>query len=90
MSIKRRFWRKNEPDLDCREVGKVIQSYLDSELDDADARLVAAHLDKCRDCGLEAGTYDRIKAALAQPMPEGADPEAIERLRSFGQGLADS
>ncbi len=90
MSIKRRFWRKNTPGLDCREVGKVLQSYLDGELDDADAPLVAAHLDKCRDCGLEAATYDRIKAALAQPMPEGADPEAIERLRRFGQGLADS
>ena len=64
------------------------QGYLDGELDDADAPLVQAHLDACRRCGLEASAYDRIKAALAQPMPEEVDPEAIERLRSFGERLS--
>ena len=49
---------------------------------------MAAHLDDCRMCGLESASYERIKAALAQPMPEGADPEAIDRLRNFGRDLA--
>ena len=89
MKIKRKFWRRGDEPLDCREVGKVLQTFLDGELDDADAELVAAHLDECRHCGLESAAYDRIKAALAQPMPEGADPEAIERLRQFGRQLAE-
>ena len=87
MKLKRAFWRKGNPELSCKEVGQVLQGYLDGELADEDAPLVAAHLEKCRMCGLEEASYARIKAALAQPMPEGADPEAIDRLRSFGQGL---
>jgi len=90
MKMKRAFWRKNQPSASCREVGQVLQTYLDGELRDADAELVAAHLEDCRACGLESATYDRIKAALAQPMPEGADPEAIDRLRQFGRGLTET
>ena len=88
MNLKRRFWRQSSTALNCREVGRVLQGYLDGHLADADATLVAAHLDECRDCGLEAAAYERIKAALAHPMPEGADPEAIQRLRQFGQDLS--
>ncbi len=67
----------------------MLQGYLDRELADGDAAQVAAHLDRCRACGLESAAYERIKAALAQPMPEGADPEAIERLREFGRSLTE-
>lgn len=88
MRLKRSFWRRRHPALSCREVGHVLQGYLDGELADADAPLVAAHLEVCRACGLESAAYERIKAALAQPMPEGADPEAIERLRRFGRDLS--
>ena len=88
MRIKRSLWRRKSASLNCREVGLVLQGYLDGQLADSDATLVAAHLDECRNCGLEAGAYERIKAALAEPMPEGADPDAIERLRQFGQGLS--
>ena len=89
MKMKRAFWRKNDAPASCREVGQVLQIYLDGELQDADAALVAAHLEDCRHCGLESAAYERIKAALAQPMPEGADPEAIESLRQFGRHLTD-
>jgi len=89
MRLKQAFWRKGEA-VNCREVGRVLQTFLDGELRDSDAGLVAAHLDECRECGLESAAYDRIKAALAQPMPEGADPEAIERLRRFGRDLSGS
>jgi anti-sigma factor RsiW len=88
MRLKRQWWRPKTAEVNCHEVGRVLQVYLDGELADQDAGLVAAHLDDCRLCGLESGAYERVKAALAQPMPEGADPEAIERLRLFGQGLA--
>ncbi len=86
--MKRRWWRKNA-EVNCHEVGRVLQGFLDGELADGDAILVAGHLDECRACGLESAAYERIKAALAQPMPEGADPEAIDRLRQFGQGLTE-
>ncbi len=88
MKLKRRFWRQKSAPLSCRELGHVLQGYLDGQLAGADATLVAAHLDECLDCGLEAGAYERIKAALADPMPEGADPDAIERLRQFGRDLS--
>ena len=89
MRLKRRFWRRSG-ELTCREIGQVLQAFLDDELTDEDAPLVAAHLDQCRHCGLDSACYERIKAALAQPMPEGADPEAIDRLRRFGRDLAES
>ena len=87
MKLTRRWWRRGKAELNCAEVGRVLQGYLDGELADDDAVLVAAHLEDCRLCGLEAASYERIKMALAQPMPEGADPEAIDRLRQFGQNL---
>ena len=75
--------------LSCPEVGRLLQHYLDRELDDPnEIDALAAHLDECERCGLEADTYRHIKEALEQrrtPVP----PESIDRLRSFGERLAD-
>ncbi len=89
MRLRTAWWRRRSDPVNCREVGRVLQGYLDGRLADEDAVRVAAHLDRCRACGLESAAYERIKAALAQPMPEGADPEAIERLRQFGRSLTE-
>ncbi|MEZ5411066.1 MAG: zf-HC2 domain-containing protein [Acidimicrobiales bacterium] len=73
--------------VDCVAVGQVLQRYLDGATDAETTTLVAAHLDDCLRCGLEADTYRRIKAALAhhrQPPP----PDAVQRLREFGLQLA--
>lgn len=76
----------------CREVGRVLQSYLDGELDDLQVRNVTAHLERCRRCGLNADTYARIQLALwragqdRQMRPE--DDLAIERLRRFATTLS--
>jgi hypothetical protein len=48
--------------------------------------LIAAHLEDCRRCGLEAETYERIRQTLAERRPEVPD-ESVERLREFGRGL---
>ncbi|MCU0261611.1 MAG: zf-HC2 domain-containing protein [Ilumatobacteraceae bacterium] len=72
--------------MDCRQVAQLLQHYLDGEVDADRARRIAAHLDDCRHCGLEAETYERIKAALAasqSPLPE----DAVDRLREFGEEL---
>jgi anti-sigma factor RsiW len=81
-----RWWRREE--LRCREVGQVLQSYLDGELDELLARRVARHLEMCRRCGMSAETYIEIKQALRRSA--GSPPqEAIDRLRAFGEQLAE-
>ncbi len=84
--IRRRWGRRNKPEVNCREVGRVLQSYLDNDVEPDFAEKIGAHLEACKDCGLEAETYDRIKTTLAARMPE-VDPAAVERLRVFGDTL---
>lgn len=50
--------------LSCRKVAKVLQSHLDGELDEDRRRKVAAHLDECERCGLEAEVLDGVRSAL--------------------------
>lgn len=82
----RPWWRRRKQ-LSCAEVAAVLQIYLDGELDAADRPAVAAHLDVCRDCGLEEVTFLHIKAALAEPSTDSVDPAVLERLRDFGSQL---
>ena len=70
---------------DCARVGKVLQQYLDQELDAATASEVLAHLEECRDCGLEADTYQRIKDSVGRQAD--VDPDALDRLRAFADEL---
>ena len=70
------------PTSECARVGRRLQEYLDAELDDpAVLERIQAHLETCRDCGLEARTYEEIKTSLHTR----ADPPAdsVDRLRSF-------
>ena len=71
--------------MNCREVGKVLQAYLDGELEN-DTDKVAAHIEVCKRCGLESETYTKIKRALGNP-EEDLDSETLARLREFGEGL---
>ncbi len=73
--------------MSCHQVGKVLQTYLDDELDDDSARKVAAHLEDCRRCGLEAETYEALKASLRRG-PSGLADDSVARLRQFGERLA--
>ncbi len=71
--------------MNCLQVARVLQSYLDGETDDVTARRVAAHLEDCRRCGLEASVYREIHNALARRAePDGG---AVDRLRAFGASL---
>lgn len=74
--------------VECREVARVLQTYLDGELDQRTAEKAAAHLEVCRRCGLEADTYRQLKEALAK-RAEPVDTEALERLRAFTHELAE-
>ena len=71
--------------LNCQQVARVLQAYLNGDLDELDTRRVTAHLEDCRRCGLEAATIREIKRALAgryQPAPE-----TVARLRAFCDDL---
>lgn len=73
----------------CREVARVLQSYLDGETDDMTTGRVARHLEDCRRCGLELSTYEALKAALVRRVPV-VDELAVERLRSFALRIVES
>jgi anti-sigma factor RsiW len=80
--------RRLRPDAParCPEVARVLQRYLDGEVDAHTLRLVSDHLEDCRRCGLELETYTALKQALRRV---GAPPsEPVERLREFAAQLA--
>jgi anti-sigma factor RsiW len=72
----------------CREVGRLLQAYLDGQVDEVTTHRVAQHLEDCRRCGLEASTYRELKASLARSAPR-LDRTAVERLRAFGASLSE-
>ena len=71
---------------DCMRVGKVLQQYLDGELDATTASEVLSHLEECKNCGLEAETYRRLKSSVGRSGEP--DVEALDRLRAFADELA--
>lgn len=84
------WWRRMVGDqrMTCLEVGRILQSYLDGEVDEITARRVTRHLESCRRCGLEASTYVEIKYAVARrslDVPE----DAVQRLRRFCEHLLE-
>jgi hypothetical protein len=85
--ITRRWFRRRRPAVNCRELGRVLQSYLDGDVEPGFADKIAEHLDDCKDCGLEAETYTQIKDSLAGQRAE-VDDDAVIRLRDFGESLA--
>ena len=87
--IRRRWHRLKSRSVNCRELGKVLQSYLDGDLEPDFADKIGTHLENCRKCGLDLDTYQRIKDSLAAKLPE-VDPAAIARLRQFGNELSSS
>jgi anti-sigma factor RsiW len=87
--IHRSRSRRHKPEVNCREVGKVLQSYLDDDVEADFADKIAKHLEACKECGLEVETYRQIKTALAAKLPE-VDTAAIARLRSFGDQLTSA
>lgn len=87
MWIMKLFGRTPPGGMSCHQVGEVLQQYLDGHIDAERAGRIEAHLEDCRRCGMEADTYERIKATLAAKRPD-VSPAAIDRLREFGGRLA--
>ncbi len=75
--------------LSCQQVGKDLQSFLDGEETNVTAEDLSAHLEACKDCGLEADVYRKIKLAISQTA-EPVDKGSLDRLQDFGRKLAES
>jgi RNA polymerase sigma-70 factor (ECF subfamily) len=71
----------------CDEVGRILQTYLDGERDEAGVAKVTAHFEHCRRCGMVADTYERIKESLARVAQQGLIHLSIEQLRRFADTL---
>ncbi|MDX1659691.1 MAG: zf-HC2 domain-containing protein [Nitriliruptorales bacterium] len=81
-SLLRRFFAPP----DCREVQKILQSYLDGELPESEHHKVAEHLEHCDRCGIEAEVYREVKRSLGR-LHQPPDPTVMERLRSYTEDL---
>ncbi|MHB1488095.1 MAG: anti-sigma factor family protein [Acidimicrobiales bacterium] len=81
------LWNETTSRVRCMRTMRIIQAYLDGTLDDVSATRVAAHLEDCRRCGLEASVYSEIKVALREK-DRPVDPGALDRLRRFGEQIA--
>jgi anti-sigma factor RsiW len=86
MSLLRR--RSPAGPLTCRQTGRILQAYLDGELDELSTKQVAEHLSVCRRCGLELAVYEQIKASLKRSSRGTDDDIAFRRLRLFADQLA--
>lgn len=78
---------RREARMGCMAVVRVLQSYLDGEVDESTARRVSRHLEICRRCGMEADTYRAIKAAMARTGP-GWDELTRRRLEEFAHRVS--
>ena len=74
--------------LSCRKVGKVLQTHLDGELDVERRRKVAAHLEECERCGLEADVLEGVRAAL-RSRRERLPAATAAALREFSDRLVN-
>lgn len=79
------FHRRPDRPINCMQVGRRLQRYLDGDIDEVTARRIMRHLEDCRRCGMEAAAYTAIKASLARRGEVPAD--AVTRLREFGERL---
>lgn len=73
-----------EPDgeatrLSCRQVRRTLQAFLDGEVAPERAEQVAAHLESCTRCSVEADIMDRVISALQRLRPD-LDLAAYTRL----------
>ncbi len=69
--------------IECMRVRRLLQAYLDGELDDEHgAMLVAGHLQACRRCGMAADSIQTLKHRLARVRraPDPAQMRRIERV----------
>jgi anti-sigma factor (TIGR02949 family) len=76
-------------DPSCGEVMEVLQAYLDGEVDEATAREVAHHLDRCPPCYRESMVFRRIKVSLSHRRAT-IDPAVAQALHDYAHRVMRS
>ncbi len=77
-----------ESRLGCREVHRVLQAFLDGEVDPLQGELVAAHLESCARCQVEEQVLTGVIDALRRLRPD-LDLAAYTRLVEVAEELTD-
>lgn len=50
----------------CREIERLLQDFMDGELDIHETKYLLQHLEACRRCGLKAAIYRDVKESLVR------------------------
>ena len=81
--------QERRPDrLGCRQVHRTLQAFLDGEVDPLQGELVAAHLESCPRCGVEAEVLTRVIETLRRLRPD-IDLAAYTRLVEMAEQLRE-
>lgn len=68
--------------MDCKDAMRLLEPYLDGELDREEARALEAHVDGCADCRTALAELGRLRHAVRSEAPRYAAPAALrERIR---------
>jgi len=75
--------------MSCSQVEAVLHQYLDNELEASLVPKVLKHLEACKDCGLEAEMYTRIKDSLIAHQQAPGD-DSMAKIRAIAVDLAEN
>lgn len=89
MRVRRLPWQGEDDAISCRQLGPVLQSYIDDEAHELDVEAIRRHLEACRNCGLEYDTYIELKERLSRQTPA-VPADVTQRLLDFSRKLEES
>jgi anti-sigma factor (TIGR02949 family) len=68
--------------MDCKEAARLLEPYLDGELDRDSVRALEAHVDGCAECQAALANLGRVRHAMRAEAPRYAAPASLrERIR---------
>lgn len=70
--------------MDCKDAMRLLEPYLDGELDRDEARALEAHVDACADCRAALAGLGRLRHAVRTEAPRHAAPASL-RARIGGE-----
>ena len=74
--------------VNCTEVARRLQAYLDGELEEDWRERVQAHLEDCKYCGVDEAAFTAIKMELST-LSAPPESDALARLRDFSTRIAE-
>jgi anti-sigma factor (TIGR02949 family) len=68
--------------MECKEAARLLEPYLDGELDRDEVRALEAHVDGCAECQAALASLGRVRHAMRAEAPRYAAPTSLrERIR---------